>query len=115
VRPYPRPSSQRDRKRQAGHLTVRPAIRQGDGASEWSAAGGEYTGYANLGVEHGIAVARANQLPGASNSARPIAEHLVAEIVRTGVAPRVRVEAAVLAAWALLGAETGRSSDTSER
>jgi hypothetical protein len=67
-----------------------------------SAAGGEVT-YLDLGVEHGIAATRANQLPGASKSARAIPEHLVWEVVGTGVAPRVRLEAAVLACWALLG------------
>jgi hypothetical protein len=56
-----------------------------------------------VGREHWIPAARANQLPGASKSARAIAEHLVREVVGTGVAPRVRLEAAVLAAWALLG------------
>jgi len=59
--------------------------------------------YFDLGVEHGIAAARADQLPGASKAARAIAEHLVREVVGTGVAPRVRVDAAVLAAWALAG------------
>jgi hypothetical protein len=63
--------------------------------------------YFDLGVEHGIAEARANALHGASKSARAIAEHLVREIVGTSVAPSVRVEAAVLAAWALLGRPDG--------
>jgi hypothetical protein len=62
----------------------------------------------DLGVEHGIAAARANQLPGASKSARAIAERIVRDVVRTGVAPRVRVEAAVLAAWAMLGGKTAK-------
>jgi hypothetical protein len=31
------------------------------------------------------------------------------------VAPRFQIEAAVLAAWAMLGAKTGRSSDTFQR
>jgi hypothetical protein len=65
--------------------------------------------YFDLGVEHGIAAARANQLPGATKSARAIAEHLVREVVGTGVAPRVRVEAAVLAAWALAGSGPQRT------
>jgi len=40
--------------------------------------------YFDLGVEHGIAAARASQLHGASKSARAIAEHLVREVVGTG-------------------------------
>jgi hypothetical protein len=59
--------------------------------------------YFDLGVENGIAAARANQLPGASKSARAIAEHVVRKVVGTGAAPRDRVEAAVLVAWAMLG------------
>jgi hypothetical protein len=62
--------------------------------------------YLDLGVEHGIAAARANQLPGASKQARAIAEQVVREVVGTGVAPHVRLEAAVLAAWALLDRTT---------
>jgi hypothetical protein len=58
--------------------------------------------YFDLGVEHGIAAARANQLPGASKSARAIAAHLVREVLGMGVTQRVRAEAAVLAAWAVL-------------
>jgi hypothetical protein len=38
-----------------------------------------------------------------------IAEHLVGEVVGTGVALRVRVEAAVLAAWAMVGANAVES------
>ncbi len=57
--------------------------------------------YFDLGVEHGIAAARANQLPGASKRARAIADHMVREVFGTGVAPRVGVEAALLTAWAL--------------
>jgi len=57
----------------------------------------------DLGVEHGVAAARANQLPGASKQARAIAEHLVGEVVGTCVALRVRVEAVLLAAWGLRG------------
>jgi len=59
--------------------------------------------YFDLGVEHGIAAAHVNALPGASKAVRALAEHLVAEVVRTGEAPRVRVESAVLAAWGLVG------------
>jgi hypothetical protein len=59
--------------------------------------------YFDLGVEHGIAAARANQLAGGSKSARAIAEHVVREVVWTGAAPRDRIEAALLASWALLG------------
>jgi hypothetical protein len=61
--------------------------------------------YFGLGVEHGIAAARANALPGASKAARAIAERRAQEVVRTGVAREIAVEAAVLAAWAVLGKE----------
>ena len=45
---------------------------------------------------------------GASKAARAVAEHLVRKVVGTGVAPRVRVEAAVMVAWGLLGRWHGR-------
>ena len=53
--------------------------------------------------EHGIAVARANNLPGASTPARVIAEHLVREVVGTGVASRVHLQTTLLAVWAWYG------------
>ena len=64
--------------------------------------------YFDLGVEHGVAAARANQFPGASKSARAIAEHLVREIVGTGVPPRTRIEAALPTVWAVVGRERAR-------
>jgi hypothetical protein len=68
--------------------------------------------YFDLGVEHGIAAARANALPGASKAARAIAEKLAQEVVWTGVAREIAVEAAVLAAWGMLRARTRRTTDT---
>jgi hypothetical protein len=68
----------------------------------------QHAAYFDLGVEHGVAAARANALPGASKAARAIAERLVQEVVRTGVARGVAVEAAVMAAWAVLGGTTGK-------
>jgi hypothetical protein len=63
----------------------------------------QFAAYFDLGVEHGVAAARANALPGASKAARAIAERVVREVVGTGVARGAAVEAAVLAAWAVLG------------
>jgi hypothetical protein len=74
------------------------------------AADRRHAAYFDLGVEHGIAAARTNALPGASKSARAIAEHLVREIVGTGVPPRIRIEAALLAVWAVVGGERARKA-----
>jgi hypothetical protein len=46
--------------------------------------------------------ARANALAESAKAARAFAEHLAAQIVRTGEAPSIRIEAALLAAMALL-------------
>jgi len=73
------------------------------------AADRRHAAYFDLGVEHGIAAARANAFSGASKTARAIAEHVVREVVRTGAAPRDRIEAALLASWALLGRPRSRS------
>jgi len=67
-----------------------------------------HAAYFDLGVEHGIAAARASQIPGATKQARAIAEHLVQEVVGSGVEPRVRVEATVLACWAMVGRKAAR-------
>jgi hypothetical protein len=71
----------------------------------------QFAAYFDLGVEHGVAAARANALPGASKAARAIAKRLVQEVVRTGVAREVAVEATVLAAWAMLGTRKQRTID----
>ncbi len=69
----------------------------------------------DLGVEHGIAAVAANGLTKATKTQRAIAERIVQDVLRTGVSRDDAVRAAVLAVWGLLGAKTGRSSDTSER
>ena len=61
----------------------------------------QFAAYFDLGVEHGIAAAAANGLAGASKMQRALAERMVQEIVRTGVARNDAVRAAVLATWAL--------------
>jgi len=60
--------------RQARHVIVGSVDRQGDGESGWSAPAGTGTACFDLRVEHGIAAARAHQLPGASKTARAIEE-----------------------------------------
>jgi len=59
--------------------------------------------YFDLGVEHGIAAAAANGLTNATKTQRAIAERIVHEVFRTGVARDVAVRAAVLAVWGLTG------------
>jgi hypothetical protein len=59
--------------------------------------------YFDLGVEHGIAGARANQLPGASKSVRGIAAHVFREVIEAGVGQNFLGEAALVAAWSVLG------------
>ena len=63
--------------------------------------------YLDLGVEHEVAAARAQELLGASKRAREIAARLVREVVGASVADNVRVEAAVLAVWAMVGIRVG--------
>ena len=57
--------------------------------------------YFDLGVEHGIAAAAANGLTNATKTQRAIAERIVQEVIRTGVARDDAVRAAVLAVWGL--------------
>ena len=57
--------------------------------------------YFDLGVEHGIAAAAANGLAKATPTQRAIAERIVQEVIRTGVAHEDAVRAAVLAVWGL--------------
>jgi hypothetical protein len=68
----------------------------------------QFAAYFDLGVEHGVAAARANALPGASKTAGAIAERLAQKVARTGIARTVAVEAEVLAAWAVIGGKTAR-------
>jgi hypothetical protein len=63
--------------------------------------------YFDLGVEHGIAAACAGGLAAATKTQRAIAERIVQEVIRTGVARDDAVRAAVLAVWGL----QGRKSD----
>lgn len=57
--------------------------------------------YFDLGVEHGIAAAAANGLTKASPTQRAVADRIVQEVIRTGVARDDAVRAAVLAVWGL--------------
>jgi hypothetical protein len=55
--------------------------------------------YFDLGVEHGIAAAAADGLTNPTKTQRAIAERIVQEVIRTGVARDDAVRAAVLAVW----------------
>jgi hypothetical protein len=103
--------SQRSARVAAGHPSRRwapsgtcdrsfdePARRRRSG---WSVPGGPGRGLHRPRGQAGIAGARANALPSASKSARAIAEHLVREVVGSGVSQLVRLEPAVLAVWGL--------------
>jgi hypothetical protein len=59
--------------------------------------------YFDHGVEHGIAAAAANGLTNATKTQRAIAERIVRDVIRTGVARDDAIRAAVLAVWGLLG------------
>jgi len=64
--------------------------------------------YFDLGVEHGIAAAAANGLTNATKAQRAIAERIVQDVIRTGVARDDAVRAAVLAVWGLASIGTRR-------
>lgn len=66
--------------------------------------------YSDVGVEHGIAAARANALATPSKNIRALAKRVVQEVLRTGVARREAVGAALVAAWAMLGGAIGNQS-----
>jgi hypothetical protein len=71
--------------------------------------------YFDLGVEHGIAAAAANGLTKASPTQRAIAERIVQDVIRTGVARNEVVEALIVAAWAVIGRNAGRDTHPSSR
>lgn len=62
--------------------------------------------YFDAGVEQGIAAARANALLRPSKKVRVLAERIVQETLRSGVACSESVEATLVAAWSLLGEKT---------
>jgi hypothetical protein len=62
----------------------------------------------DLGVEHRIAAAAANGLTKPTPKQRAIAERIVQDVIRTGVARDDVIRAAVLAVWGLAGARARR-------
>jgi hypothetical protein len=58
--------------------------------------------YFDLGVEHGIAAARATVLAGGRESVNALAQHIVKEILRTGARREDAVGALIVAAWAIM-------------
>ena len=59
--------------------------------------------YFDLGVEHGIAAARATALAGFRKNVNALAQRVVRDLMRTGDARDEVVAALVVAAWAVLG------------
>ncbi len=59
--------------------------------------------YFNVGVEQGIAACAVHGLGRPSKRVRAHAQHVVQELLRTGVERRDAVKSALVAAWALLG------------
>lgn len=59
--------------------------------------------YFDLGVEHGLAAARAEELEESRREVTHLAERLVREALSSGLGPEAAASAAVLAAWSLLG------------
>ena len=70
--------------------------------------------YFDLGVEHGVAAARADQLR-AGASAKKLADRLVREALGTNVSREDVTAAAAMAAWSLLGKNAGRDTHPSSR
>ena len=65
-------------------------------------------GYFDLGVEYGIASARAHGLGRPSKTVRALSQRIVQEVLRTGVGRPEAAGAAIVAAWALLGGKEAR-------
>ena len=59
--------------------------------------------YFDLGVEHGIAAARATTVVGRHKTVNALAQRVVRELMRKGVARDEVVGALIAAAWAVLG------------
>jgi hypothetical protein len=66
--------------------------------------------YFDAGVEHGAAAARADAARDGGRAVRRLAEKLVVEALRRGLDWRDAAAATVLAAWAMSGARSGKSS-----
>ncbi len=64
--------------------------------------------YFDLGVEHGVAAARAQQLK-AGRSVEKLAAQLVREVLVSDLPREQRAAAAVLAAWAMIGSQSAKS------
>ena len=59
--------------------------------------------YFDLGVEHGLAAAHANELSEPRRRVRALAQRLLREAMASGLAPEDAAAATTLAAWSLLG------------
>jgi hypothetical protein len=62
--------------------------------------------YFEVGVEYGIAATRATKLAGGRKTVNALAQRVVRELMRTGVARDDMVGALVVAAWAVIGARS---------
>ena len=64
-----------------------------------------------MGVEYGIAATRATKLAGGKKTVNALAQRVVRELMRTGVARDEVVGALLVAAWAMLGRTTPARAD----
>jgi hypothetical protein len=67
-------------------------------------------GYFDVGVEYGIAATRATAMAGERETENALAQRVVRELMRTGVARDEVVGALLMAAWAVLGESPRRST-----
>ncbi len=66
--------------------------------------------YFDAGIEHGVAAARSEAARGGGRLVRQLAERLVVEALRGGLARDEAAAATLLAAWGLIGRRSARRS-----
>jgi len=71
--------------------------------------------YFDLGVEHGIATARATTIADGRKTVNALAQRVVRDLIRTGVARDEVVAALLVAAWAVMGRRMVRATTSMPR
>jgi hypothetical protein len=74
-----------------------------------------HAAYFDLGVEHGIAAARATAMAGSRKNVNALAQRVVRDLVRTGVAKDEVVGALLVATWAVMGRRMVRKTTSMPR
>jgi len=66
--------------------------------------------YFEVGVEYGIAATRATAMAGGRKNVNALAQQVIRELMRTGVARDEVLAALLVAAWAMIGGRTAKGS-----